>query len=111
MEAVLDTGRRHRTLYPFDWSNRPTSLRWSPCKTITPSLPEPPVARPFFSSRASFSASSGFCSRPRTTVTAFPYRRVFIPTDNRGVSRPPPSPPPNSFGHPPLGQVPPPTPP
>src|SRR5207302_8531320 len=69
-EAVLDKGRRQRTLYPFCWRRRTTSLRWSPCRTITPCFPDPPVASPFFSSLASFSASSGFDSRPRTTVTA-----------------------------------------
>src|SRR5207249_2459606 len=104
--AVLDKGRRQRTLYPFCWRRRTTSLRWSPCRTITPCFPDPPVASPFFSSLASFSASSGFDSRPRTTVTAFPYRRVSISTDSWVVSRPRSSQTQISLGNPQVAQIP-----
>src|SRR5216117_3111343 len=105
-EAVLDKGRRQRTLYPFCWRRRTTSLRWSPCRTITPCFPYPPVASPSFSSLASFSASSGFDSRPRTTVTAFPYRRVSISTDSWVVSRPRSSQTQISLGNPQVAQIP-----
>jgi len=64
-EAVLDKGRRQRTLYPFCWRRRTTSLRWSPCRDDYALLPGSASRESLLSSLASFSASSGFDSRPQ----------------------------------------------